>query len=413
MTTPRTGFLPALGVGLVVCLWAMPAAADTVVRAEPTAGETLLSFHSEVLDEERSLLVRLPEGYATSNRRYPVLFLLDAEYFFSQATAALQFLSECGYARNQPLPQLIVVGIVNVDRDRDYTPTHRPEWGTLRFPTSGHAGRFLDFLEQELIPLVDRRYRTHSHRILAGWSFGGLFTVHTLLHRPQLFSAYLAVSPSLWWDDGVEVERAQRLFRDGGSIVPRLVLTLGSAESGDMGESVRHGFVPLLRKQPPGRVSFQYVEIPDEGHGYVPFKAWFEGLRALYPDWVIPATVIEAGEAAVLAFYGRLSESYGYEVEIPESICITMAESARRRGEESRALELARGCTRSYPQSVHAQLSLGAVHQERDELELARDRYLEALELVNARSVPFSELAKSVTRRLDDVERELAAKAVE
>lgn len=71
----------------------------------------------------------------------------------------------------------------------------------MAFPTSGQADRFLDFLEKELIPHIDRNYRTYPHRIIAGWSFGGLLATHALIHRPEIFDAYLAISPSLWWDE--------------------------------------------------------------------------------------------------------------------------------------------------------------------------------------------------------------------
>jgi predicted alpha/beta superfamily hydrolase len=159
-----------------------------------------ITLHSTVLGEERKVVVRLPEGYDTSETRYPVLYLLDGEFFFQQAAAAVQFLSENAYvdyaAINQPIPKLIVVGIVNVDRNRDFTPTHAPVQGQSRFPTSGEAEEFLDFLETELIPLIDGRYRTHQYRILSGWSLGGLLTVHAFLDRPGLFSAYLAISGS-------------------------------------------------------------------------------------------------------------------------------------------------------------------------------------------------------------------------
>jgi enterochelin esterase-like enzyme len=84
-----------------------------------------ITLHSTVLGEERKVVVRLPEGYDTSETRYPVLYLLDGEFFFQQAAAAVQFLSENAYvhyaAINQPIPKLIVVGIVNVDRNRDFT----------------------------------------------------------------------------------------------------------------------------------------------------------------------------------------------------------------------------------------------------------------------------------------------------
>jgi predicted alpha/beta superfamily hydrolase len=84
-------------------------------------------IHSNVLNENRTILVSLPKGYQKSKRSYPVLYLLDAEFFFQQAVATVEFLSDWPeYLRNQGIPQMIIVGIVNIDRNRDYTHTHAP-----------------------------------------------------------------------------------------------------------------------------------------------------------------------------------------------------------------------------------------------------------------------------------------------
>ena len=128
-------------------------------------GERLV-FHSEVLGEERTMLIALPKGYHDMKEGYPVLYVLDGEFFFYQAYSAVQFLSECTYIRTPPVPQMIVVGIVNVDRNRDYTPNHTPVQGGLRYPTSGGANKFLEFVRSELFPEIEARYRTQPYRIL-------------------------------------------------------------------------------------------------------------------------------------------------------------------------------------------------------------------------------------------------------
>jgi predicted alpha/beta superfamily hydrolase len=83
--------------------------------------------------------------------------VLDGGFFFYQAHAAVQFLSEGASNGALPIPQLLVVGIVNVDRNRDFTPTQASVQGNLRSSTSGDAAKFLEFLESELVPLIDAR----------------------------------------------------------------------------------------------------------------------------------------------------------------------------------------------------------------------------------------------------------------
>jgi len=145
------------------------------VKIEKIVRDEKVKLHSRVLDEERTILIHLPKDYALSEKKYPALYVLDAEFFFQQAVSAVEFLSELLYINVQPIPKMVIVGIVNVDRNRDYTPTYAPEQadGRLVFPTSGKAERFLEFLNTELFPFIDSNYKTEPFRVLSGWSLGG------------------------------------------------------------------------------------------------------------------------------------------------------------------------------------------------------------------------------------------------
>jgi predicted alpha/beta superfamily hydrolase len=363
-----------------------------------------ITIHSSVLGEDRTLLVWLPEGYEQSSRRYPVLYVLDGEYFFPVAVSAVQFLSELGYEAGQhPIPEMIVVGVVNVDRDRDYTPTHAPTQsrGRLSFPTSGGAGAFAEFLENEVLPLVDRRYRTHPHRVLSGWSLGGLFTVNTYLERSQLFARYLAISPSLWWDDSIVVKRTRRRLGDGGELSPRrLVITLGALEGGDMDGAVRRGFAPLLSGQPKAAVDFTFVEIPGENHSHVPYKAYFDGLSSLYADWVVPSDALQEGLPAAERFFAGLSRRWGYQVEVPLAVYRILSATLP---DLAPALQAARLGVEHYPHSSLAFLSLGRLQQMAGDTTGAVASFRRALDLELQRPIPQSERLRAIRGRLRSV----------
>ena len=174
---------------------------------EPIIVGSQTSIRSEILDEERPLMISLPAAYRDGESRFPVLYLLDPSTRFHHTTGTLRTLARIGH-----LPEMIVVGVENTDRTRDLAP----EWTRAEIEDdmratverAGGADRFLQFLEDELIPHVESTYRTSPFRVLVGHSFGGLFVVHTLNQRPELFQALLAISPSLWWDDGAIVDRA-------------------------------------------------------------------------------------------------------------------------------------------------------------------------------------------------------------
>ncbi|HSB35740.1 MAG TPA: alpha/beta hydrolase-fold protein, partial [Thermoanaerobaculia bacterium] len=255
----RRTFLLPIVFGLVLGAFGAAAATPIVV------GETL-KISSTILGEERTLLVATPAGYERTKQRYPVVYLTDAETQFLHTKATVDFL-----ARNGLMPHAIVVGVTNTDRSRDLTPTRAdfigPYGQQLRFPTSGGADRFLDFFEKELVPWVDGTYRTEPFRVFCGHSFGGLFAVHALLSRPDLFNAVIAVSPTYLWDDGFEIKRAEAFFA-GRKALKRTFFTTMGAEGVDM----QRGFDAFRRILAKSRLEgFRWgaVTFPDDDHGSV------------------------------------------------------------------------------------------------------------------------------------------------
>jgi len=186
-----------------------------------------LDIHSNVLKEDRVIWVRTPPGYQQSKAVYPVVYQTDAPGHVNEIGSTIDFL-----VNNNRMPPLIVVGIANTDRNRDLTPTHadikNPDGTVTAFPTSGGADRFLDFIQTELIPEIEKRYRTAPYRIFAGHSFGGLLAIHALITRPDLFNAYIAVSPSLQWDDGHTLRRAQQFFATHAELKKALFFSLAT-----------------------------------------------------------------------------------------------------------------------------------------------------------------------------------------
>jgi predicted alpha/beta superfamily hydrolase len=373
------------------------------VQVENWASEQRLTFESTTLGEQRRLYVRLPGGYHSSSKAYPVLYVLDGEFFFRQASAAVQFLSETRFIRNHPMPEAVVVGVVNQDRNRDFTPTHAPEQGTLRFPTSGQADRFVDFLEDEVFPLIEGRYRTQPYRIVAGWSLGGLFAVDTYLRHPDVFSAYLAISPSLWWDEDMELAQIESAVQAGALPSKPLVVTLGAEEGGDMDRTVRNGIKPLLSDARDANLAFEYIEVPGEGHTYVHYKAMLDGLRALYRSWVMPDSVSEAGMAAVTEFYEALSTRYGYPVRISEGAYFRVRVALVEQGREEEALHVAQQAVAEYPASSRARAGLGWTFLQMGDSLSARRGYEQAIALEEAMPEPDSELLLSYRRHLADL----------
>jgi hypothetical protein len=196
-------------------------------------GARVHTIASRVLGEERQLIVQLPESHGRdAGRRYPVVYVLDgtSQDVHTARTAALM-------ARIGAMPELIVVGLPNVSgegRQRDYTPPFMVQDAERPDGPRGRADRFLDFVEREAMPFVDREYRTTSSRMLAGHSRGGLLVFYSLMARPGLFEAHFAHSPALWRDDTVIVKGMERFLSEHPDIATHLYLSIGSEENEKM-----------------------------------------------------------------------------------------------------------------------------------------------------------------------------------
>lgn len=160
-----------------------------------------VELYSESLHETRFLNIYLPHNYNPDSAiEYPVIYLLDgsAHEDFIHIAGLVQF---CSYPWINHIPASIVVGIENVDRQRDFTyPTELPEFQQA-IPTSGGSRAFIAFLELEVKPLIKQAYQTNGDHMLIGQSLGGLLASEILIRHPDMFDSYVIVSPSLWWDE--------------------------------------------------------------------------------------------------------------------------------------------------------------------------------------------------------------------
>lgn len=161
---------------------------------------------SKILNETRTLNIYLPEGFNPKDTTtYPVVYLLDgsADEDFIHITGIYQFYT---FPWINLVPKSIIVGIATVDRRRDFTLPTTIESDKKAYPTTGHSVAFIDFLEKELQPYIQNKYKTTSSKTIIGQSLGGLLATEILFERPYLFNKYIIVSPSLWWDNGSLLE---------------------------------------------------------------------------------------------------------------------------------------------------------------------------------------------------------------
>ena len=196
------------------------------------------NFYSNSVKDSFSIFVALPNDY-TSQKAYPVVYLLDANLYFDIIATTLRKYSEVGLA-----PAVILVGIGYKDfqtmdslRNRDYTyPLAIPEY---EMSVSGGADRFLAFIDTELVPFIDKKYKTDpSSRILAGHSLGGYFSMYALLQdlsgQDKSFNGYIMASPSMEYNHNWLPDQLERMASKAGQTrKAKVFLTFGGSEDGE------------------------------------------------------------------------------------------------------------------------------------------------------------------------------------
>lgn len=239
------------------------------VAAPLVIGQTF-TLHSQVLGETRRLNVYLPAGYAESaTQRLPVLYMPDGglEEDFLHVTGLLQVLVADGSMR-----PFILVGIENTARRRDLTGPTTVASDLKIAPRVGGSAAFRQFIRQELMPEIQRRYRTTPETAIVGESLAGLFVVETLLLEPTLFTTYLAFDPSLWWNNGQLASRAPALLQ-GYAGAPRRAY-LATSSQGDT--AATRQLSATLNQAAVRGLSGRYRAMPEETHQtvYHPAALW-------------------------------------------------------------------------------------------------------------------------------------------
>lgn len=249
-----------------------------------------LTFNSAIVGQEYDLLIHLPGNYSTNTEKtYPVLYLLDAQWDFPLVTGLYGSQYYDGY-----IPGMIIVGITwggkNPDpgrlRFRDFTPkiSNQPSG-------SGNAGNFLAFLKKELIPYVDSKFRTKKDdRILAGSSLGGLFTLYTLFTETSLFNRYFLTSPALQWGNGIVLQLERNFAKKNTGLPVKLFMAHGDMEF----PAPFQLFVDTLKKRQYAGLELQTRILENTGHSGTKAEGYTRGLQWVFskPSLKLPQEVL-------------------------------------------------------------------------------------------------------------------------
>lgn len=301
-------------------------------------------IHSKILNEDRDYQIYLPESYQwATDRKYPVLFVLDGESNFLHSTGSVSFLSSCG-----EIPELIVVGITSTVRIRDFTQT---DWSTHWFGGGG-AKNFKIFLSEELIPKVENNFRTNGFRILFGHSSSGQFVLYTLTEEPTLFNAYFAISPDLTWDDRLPQRSLEESFNHTDSLKAFLYFAWSDDFGGALADDQR--LLETLETKSPKEFRWIGKAFPDETHVSVPLLAQIDALRQLYAGYRFHDDDLVKGLNFAEKHFQEVSKIVGYEIPIPEDVINNFGYEALSNGNIQEAITLFKRNIKQNPNSANA-----------------------------------------------------------
>ena len=352
-------------ISLIIFLAAINIVANAQNEENILVGKKTTIF-SNILKENRKIWIYNPGLTAINpiaDKRYPVVYVLDGDAHFLSTVGMIQQLSQAN--GNSILPEMIVVGIENTNRLRDLTPS------LVTSDNNAKVNPFVNYLETELIPYVDKNYNTAPYRILVGHSLGGLTAIDILTNSPKLFNAYIAIDPSMWYDDEKFLNntisqivnknlQGTRLFIGTANTMP-IGITLANLEKDKSAETQHIRSIFKLDNFIKGNSNtglkylLKYYE--NESHISVPLISEYDGLRFIFDYYLIDITERDLKDStSIIAtkykqHYNKISNEMGYKNAAPEAFINYLGYDAMLKKQYNRAEALFQLNIENYPNS--------------------------------------------------------------
>jgi predicted alpha/beta superfamily hydrolase len=357
-----------------------PQNADNVIVARR------ITIYSSILSEERTIYVSTPSGYIDSTASFPVMYVLDGDpeviTFYSGMVNNLFSYDLC--------PEMIIVAIENTVRIRDMAPS-KPKYNQQGVEIKyygdekvGEADKFLNFIETELFPYIDKNYRTIPYRIFSGHSAAAMCVTHAFLSHTNMFNAYIAMSPSFYWDSGLLNRVADEKIGGLNLRYKQYYFSIGGDETpSDIAEA--HTFSKTLRIKSPAALRWKFDYIANEDHGSQVTIALYNGLRFIYEGWKYDNDKMVAGGLNTInSFYQNLTDRFGYEILPDGNIMNSIGWEVKRTGRLEEAIRILEENTSRHPNYPEAYSYLAEVYSAAGNYEYAVKSIEKAVELATA-----------------------------
>lgn len=348
-------------------------------------------IHSKILNENRTIWIYTPNitsQMAVPDKRYPVLYILDGDAHFFSTVGIIQQLSQAN--GNGVLPEMIVVAIENTNRMRDLVPSAELD----------KTNPFVDFLSAELIPYIDKNYNTAPYKLLVGHSLGGLTAIDVLTKFPQLFNAYIAIDPSMWYSNERFLNyiitqlpkqnmNGRRLFIGTANTMPKgMAVSQLTKDNSSETQHIRSifKFDEFLKTNTNGLLYAQkYYET--ERHNTIPLISEYDGLRFIFDYYHLDLIEKDFADPTVSiatklkTHYVNVSQKLGYKNSAPEVLINYLAYEALGKNQYDKAQALFELNIESYPKSSNVYDSYADYFLAKEDTANAITNYKKALQI--------------------------------
>ncbi|WP_417799203.1 alpha/beta hydrolase-fold protein [Tenacibaculum sp.] len=362
------------------------------------------SLYSKILKESRKIYVQLPTNYSSGrNQKYPVAYILDGEILLPTVHNVQNYYSG-GYT-----PEMVLVGISNnKNRIRDLTiSTITTKYGMPFNEKNGEANNFRKFIDTELIPYIENKYPVTNYRTLIGHSYGGLFTIATLINQPNLFKNYLAIDPSLDWDDQKLLKKAEKTLANQNYKNKALFMSLNGQlhmqnsqikidnvmqDTTDFTVFPRSNitFSTIVKQNANNELAFEWKFYPKEIHGTIPLPSLMDGLISLFKWYQMENTdkinSFDTPRQELLSIIKhreqKLKEHFGYaEPPYPEELLNVSGYMSMDMKQPEKAKMYFELATKYYPKSANAYDSMADYYEAQGDFTKAIKYVTKAYEL--------------------------------
>jgi len=353
------------------------------LSSEPIViGETL-TIDSKVLKKQASLNIRLPSSYrALKHKRYPVYFNIGSDDDFAATAGTLHWLS---HNQEYPMPEAILVSLTT-------------ETAVSFIQRGVKSEDFIDFLATDVIPYIDKHYRSHPFRILASAERFGPAVLYGLIHEPKLFQAYIAISP---WvrDESSLVNEFETFLKTQKDISAFLWLSSGGEPR--VGTNY-HKLISLLQQHAPEKLKWKSAQFNKNTSMSQPLLSLPNALESLFADLVLApdSPVVSAGAKSIKSHYQQLSDNkYGYAISSEKALS-ALGYAMLSEKKIKKAIEVFQINLKDYPDSPHVYAALARALTENDDLAGALPVQKTAYELALKQNNPYKDYYKQLFTEL-------------